>query len=99
MRQSKSPANSACDYRTKKATNAKTSPMTTLSTPKARKGLSRRSDDCVPTTVQLSDSEPNSVMEVIQRGYSLNGRLVRAAKVIVVKAPSGEESSSVDTSA
>ena len=49
--------------------------------------------------VENPDSEPNSVMEVIQRGYSLNGRLVRAAKVIVVKAPSGEESSSVETSA
>lgn len=33
------------------------------------------------------DAEPNSVMEVIQRGYLLNGRVVRAAKVIVSKAP------------
>jgi molecular chaperone GrpE len=33
------------------------------------------------------DAEPNSVMEVMQKGYSLNGRLVRAAKVVVVKAP------------
>ncbi len=33
------------------------------------------------------DSEPNSVMEVMQRGYLLNGRVVRAAKVIVSKAP------------
>ena len=32
------------------------------------------------------DAEPNSVMEVIQKGYLLNERLVRAAKVIVVKA-------------
>ena len=32
------------------------------------------------------DAEPNSVMEVMQKGYTLNGRLVRAAKVIVVKA-------------
>ena len=30
------------------------------------------------------DAEPNSVMDVMQRGYTLNGRLVRAA-VIVVK--------------
>ncbi|MDE0063829.1 MAG: nucleotide exchange factor GrpE [Gammaproteobacteria bacterium] len=36
------------------------------------------------------DAEPNSVMEVIQRGYLLNGRVVRAAKVIVSKAPPGE---------
>ncbi|MDA1074940.1 MAG: nucleotide exchange factor GrpE [Proteobacteria bacterium] len=33
------------------------------------------------------DAEPNSVMQVMQKGYSLNGRLIRAAKVIVVKAP------------
>ena len=31
------------------------------------------------------DAEPNSVMDVMQRCYTLNGRLVRAAKVIVVK--------------
>lgn len=49
--------------------------------------------------VENPDGEPNSVMEVIQRGYSLNGRLVRAAKVVVVKASSGEESSNVNTSA
>ena len=34
------------------------------------------------------DAEPNSVMEVMQKGYILNGRLVRAAKVIVVKGDS-----------
>ncbi len=33
------------------------------------------------------DAEPNSVMDVMQKGYVLNGRLTRAAKVIVVKAP------------
>lgn len=32
------------------------------------------------------DAEPNSVMDVMQKGYVLNGRLTRAAKVIVVKA-------------
>ena len=37
--------------------------------------------------VPNADAEPNSVMEVMQRGYTLNGRLVRAAKVIVTKAP------------
>ena len=31
------------------------------------------------------DAEPNSIMDVMQRGYTLNGRLVRAAKVVVVK--------------
>ena len=38
-------------------------------------------------------AEPNSVMEVIQRGYLLNGRVVRAARVIVSKAPPAESGS------
>ena len=38
------------------------------------------------TMVPNPDAEPNSVMDVMQKGYLLNGRLVRAAKVIVVKA-------------
>jgi len=33
------------------------------------------------------DMEPNSVMQVMQKGYTLNGRLVRAAMVVVSKAP------------
>lgn len=37
------------------------------------------------TMVPNPDAEPNSVMDVLQRGYTLNGRLVRAAKVVVVK--------------
>ena len=40
------------------------------------------------TVVPNPDAEPNSVMEVMQKGYVLNGRLVRAAKVIVVKGDS-----------
>jgi molecular chaperone GrpE len=32
-------------------------------------------------------AEPNSVMDVMQKGYLLNGRLVRAAMVVVSKAP------------
>jgi len=36
--------------------------------------------------VKHPDAEPNSVTEVMQKGYVLNGRLVRAAKVIVAKA-------------
>ena len=31
-------------------------------------------------------AEPNSVLQVIQRGYQLNGRLLRPARVIVAKA-------------
>ena len=37
------------------------------------------------TMVPNPDAEPNSVMDVMAKGYILNGRLVRAAKVIVVK--------------
>lgn len=37
--------------------------------------------------VENPDAEPNSVVEVMQKGYLLNGRLLRAAKVIVAKAP------------
>lgn len=37
--------------------------------------------------VENPDAEPNSVLEVMQKGYALNGRLIRAAMVIVSKAP------------
>jgi molecular chaperone GrpE len=37
---------------------------------------------------QPSDAEPNTVLAVIQRGYTLNGRLLRPARV-VVSAPRG----------
>ena len=33
--------------------------------------------------------EPHTVIEVIQKGYELNDRLLRAAKVIVARAPDG----------
>jgi molecular chaperone GrpE len=36
------------------------------------------------------DTEPNTVLSVIQKGYSLNGRLLRPARVIVSKAPAGD---------
>ncbi len=34
-----------------------------------------------------SVAEPNSVLQVVQPGYELNGRLLRPARVIVAKAP------------
>lgn len=37
--------------------------------------------------VPSADAQPNSVIEVMQRGYVLNGRVVRAAKVVVARAP------------
>ncbi len=38
-------------------------------------------------------AEPNSVLEVMQKGYALNGRLIRAAKVVVSKAPASSDGS------
>ncbi len=35
--------------------------------------------------LEKPDAEPNSVLEVMQKGYTLNGRLVRAAMVVVSK--------------
>ena len=37
------------------------------------------------TAVPNPDLEPNTVMEVFQKGYTLNGRLVRPAMVVVSK--------------
>jgi len=34
-------------------------------------------------------AEPNSVLQVVQRGYELNGRLLRPARVVVARAPGG----------
>jgi molecular chaperone GrpE len=36
--------------------------------------------------VENADVEPNTVVAVLQKGYSLNGRLVRPAMVMVAKA-------------
>jgi molecular chaperone GrpE len=42
--------------------------------------------------VENPDMEPNSVMAVVQKGYKLNGRLLRAAMVMVTKSPTQKES-------
>ena len=39
------------------------------------------------TAQESATAEPNSVLQVIQKGYELNGRLLRPARVIVSKAP------------
>lgn len=39
------------------------------------------------TTQPTSEQEPDTVAQVLQKGYSLNGRLIRPARVIVAKAP------------
>ncbi|MGD1987948.1 MAG: nucleotide exchange factor GrpE [Pseudomonadales bacterium] len=35
--------------------------------------------------IEAPDAAPNSVVDVLQKGYSLNGRLLRAAMVVVAK--------------
>ncbi len=39
------------------------------------------------TMIEHPDCEPNTVIDVFQKGFTLNGRLVRAAKVVVSRAP------------
>ncbi|WP_101675494.1 nucleotide exchange factor GrpE [Alloalcanivorax mobilis] len=39
------------------------------------------------TMVPAPDAEPNTVIEVLEKGYQLNGRLIRPARVVVSKAP------------
>lgn len=39
--------------------------------------------------VENGDVEPNTVIAVMQKGYTLNGRLVRPAMVMVSKSPGG----------
>jgi molecular chaperone GrpE len=39
------------------------------------------------TTQESADSEPGAVLAVIQNGYTLNGRLLRPARVIVAREP------------
>lgn len=39
------------------------------------------------TAIENGEVEPNTVLDVFQKGYTLNGRLVRPAMVVVAKAP------------
>ena len=39
------------------------------------------------TMVPTPDAEPNTVIDVVQKGYALNGRLIRPARVVVASAP------------
>lgn len=38
-------------------------------------------------TVPTSDQAPNTVLNVVQKGYQLNGRLLRPARVLVAREP------------
>ncbi|MBK5002478.1 nucleotide exchange factor GrpE [Pseudomonas sp. S31] len=42
---------------------------------------------------ESAEAEPNSVLNVFQKGYLLNGRLLRPAMVVVSKAPSAAQPS------
>ncbi len=42
--------------------------------------------------LESADAEPGSVLQVLQKGYTLNGRLVRPAMVLVAKAPAADKS-------
>ena len=44
------------------------------------------------TAVESPDAEPNTVLNVFQKGYTLHGRLVRPAMVVVSKLPAGGNS-------
>jgi molecular chaperone GrpE len=39
------------------------------------------------TTQESATAEPNSVLQVVQPGYELNGRLLRPARVVVAREP------------
>jgi molecular chaperone GrpE len=41
--------------------------------------------------VESADAAPNTVLDVMQKGYLLNERLIRPAMVVVAKAPAGQE--------
>lgn len=43
--------------------------------------------------VESADAEPNTVLHVMQKGYLLNGRLLRPAMVVVARAPAGQAKS------
>ena len=42
------------------------------------------------TMQESATAEPGSVLAVIQKGYSLHDRVMRPARVIVARAPSGD---------
>ena len=46
------------------------------------------------TMLESATAEPGSVMDVFQKGYTVNGRLVRAARVVVAKAPQADDAAS-----
>jgi len=47
-------------------------------------------------SLQESEDEPNTVISVLQKGYLLNGRLIRPAMVIVAKKPTADTQNSTE---
>lgn len=50
-------------------------------------------------TMQPSEQPPNTVVAVMQKGYTLNDRLIRPAMVVVARAPDASPGQKVDTKA
>ena len=48
------------------------------------------------TLAPSTEVKPNHICQVIQKGYRLHDRLLRPARVIVAKAPNGDEKSELD---
>ncbi|MFP4354337.1 MAG: nucleotide exchange factor GrpE [Phycisphaerae bacterium] len=48
---------------------------------------------------ETDQAEPMTVLQVAQKGYTLKGRTLRPASVVVAAAPDGSDASSVDTQA
>lgn len=48
---------------------------------------------------ESAEHAPGTVMQVVQAGYTLNGRILRPAMVVVAKAPAANPSPNVDVSA
>jgi molecular chaperone GrpE len=42
------------------------------------------------TIIENGEVEPNTVLEVMQKGYTLHGRVIRPAMVVVSKEPEHE---------
>ena len=49
--------------------------------------------------IEKADAEPGTVVEVFQKGYTVNGRLARPARVIVAKAPAPPAENEADGNA
>jgi molecular chaperone GrpE len=42
--------------------------------------------------LEVPDAKPNTIIDVFQKGYTLNGRLIRPAMVVVAKSAANNSS-------